>query len=314
MYAIHAQDTVKQYKNGIQALNGLNLSVRSGEIFSLLGQNGAGKSTLIKILTTFLKPTSGMITMLGKDICRESDGIRYEIACVAQQTSIDSHLSLEENMMFQSRLYRIPKAEAQKKMETLIEDYGLKKYRKYPVSSYSGGIKRRLDIALNMMSNPKILFLDEPTVGMDIQSRFAMWDMMKKIRDDFGTTIFLTTHYLEEADNLSNTICIMKDGKEVIQGTPLELRSFIRQDTVQLQFTTDAEAQKYFLPLQKHFSQKEIVVRNTEIIIPTHESRFDMEKAACYLLEQHIPFNGIKIAKPTLEDVFLRLTAREQGE
>lgn len=249
MYAIEAQNVVKQYKNGVQALNGLNISVKAGKIFSLLGQNGAGKSTLIKILTTYLKPTSGKLTMLGKDVAEQADKVRCEIACVAQQTSIDTHLSLEENMMFQSCLYKIPKAEAKKKMETLIANFSLKQYRKYPVSSYSGGVKRRLDIALNMMTNPRILFLDEPTVGMDIQSRMSMWDMIRKIRDDFGTTIFLTTHYLEEADNLSDTVCIMKDGKDVIQGTPLELRSFIRQDSLQIQFATKSEVQKYLLPL-----------------------------------------------------------------
>lgn len=249
MYAIEAQNVVKQYKNGVQALNGLNISVKAGKIFSLLGQNGAGKSTLIKILTTYLKPTSGKLTMLGKDVAEQADKVRCEIACVAQQTSIDTHLSLEENMMFQSCLYKIPKTEAKKKMETLIANFELEQYRKYPVSSYSGGVKRRLDIALNMMTNPRILFLDEPTVGMDIQSRMSMWEMIGKIRDDFGTTIFLTTHYLEEADNLSDTVCIMKDGKDVIQGTPLELRSFIRQDSLQIQFATKSEVQKYLLPL-----------------------------------------------------------------
>lgn len=233
MYAIQVNNAVKQYKNGVQALSGLTLSVEEGEIFSLLGQNGAGKSTLIHILTTYLRPTSGKITMLGKDLNKDRTWIRSQIACVAQQPSIDTYLSLEENMMFQSRLYKIPAKDAEKRMENLIAGFGLNEYRKYPVSSYSGGVKRRLDIALNMMSNPKILFLDEPTVGMDIQSRIAMWDMMKKIRDEFGTTIFLTTHYLEEADHLSNHICIMKNGKEAAQGTPSKLRSLLRQDTLQ---------------------------------------------------------------------------------
>lgn len=217
-------------------------------------------------------------------------------------------------MMFQSRLYKIPKAEAKKKMETLIADFGLEQYRKYPVSSYSGGVKRRLDIALNMMTNPKILFLDEPTVGMDIQSRMSMWEMMRKIRDDFGTTVFLTTHYLEEADNLSDTVCIMKDGKDVIQGTPLELRSFIRQDSLQIQFATKSEAQKYLLPLKECFSDKFVFERNTEIIINTKDSHTDMEKGIRFLLEQHIPCNGVQIAQPTLEDVFLRLTAKNEQE
>lgn len=233
MYAIQIENVIKEYKNGVQALSGLNLSVKQGELFSLLGQNGAGKSTLIRILTTYLKPTSGNIMMFGKDIEKEAAAIRAEIACVSQQTSIDTYLSLEENMLFQSRLYKIPKAEALDRMEKLITAFGLQQYRKYPVSSYSGGVKRRLDIALNMMTNPKLLFLDEPTVGMDIQSRQLMWEMISQIRNNFGTTVFLTTHYLEEADNLSDTICIMKEGKEVIQGTPLELRAYLRQDTVQ---------------------------------------------------------------------------------
>lgn len=314
MYAIHAQNTVKQYKNGVRALNGLNLSVKTGEIFSLLGQNGAGKSTLIKILTTYLKPTSGKVTMLGKEIDRQSDEVRTEIACVSQQTSIDTHLSLEENMMFQGRLYKIPKAEAKKKMETLIADFGLGQYKKYPVISYSGGVKRRLDIALNMMSNPKILFLDEPTVGMDIQSRMSMWEMMRKIRNNFGTTIFQTTHYLEEADNLSDTVCIMKDGKDVIQGTPFELRSFIRQDSLQVQFSTKTEVKEYLMPLKEHFSEKSVFARNTAIIINTQNSHSDMEKAINFLLEKHIRFNGVQILQPTLEDVFLRLTAKNEQE
>lgn len=263
MDAIQVKNTVKQYKNGVQALQGLNLSVKTGEIFSLLGQNGAGKSTLIKILTTYLKPTSGEVIMLGKSLDRHSREIRSEIACVAQQTSIDSYLSLEQNMLFQSRLYKIPKEEAKKRMEMLIDEFELGQYRKYPVSSYSGGVKRRLDIAMNMMSNPKILFLDEPTVGMDLQSRMSMWKMMRKICDDFRTTIFLTTHYLEEADNLSDAVCIMKDGKEVIQGSPLELRSYIRQDRLQVQFDTKAETEKYVMPLKTLFSERSIFTKNT---------------------------------------------------
>lgn len=201
MTAIRVNDLVKKYKNGVQALDGLTLTVNEGEIFSLLGPNGAGKSTLIHVLTTFLRPTSGSAILLGKDVAQEAAAIRTQIACVAQRTSIDSHLSLTENMMFQSKLYRAPKPEAQKRLKTLISCFGLEQYLRYPVSSYSGGVKRRLDIALNMMSNPKVLFLDEPTVGMDIQSRMAMWGMMKKIKNEFGTTIFLTTHYLRKPTN-----------------------------------------------------------------------------------------------------------------
>lgn len=313
MYAIQIKNVVKEYKNGVQALSGLNLTVKQGELFSLLGQNGAGKSTLIRILTTYLKPTSGHIMMFGKDIEKEATTIRTEIACVSQQTSIDTYLSLEENMLFQSRLYKIAKVEAFDRMEKLIVAFGLEQYRKYPVSSYSGGVKRRLDIALNMMTNPKLLFLDEPTVGMDIQSRRLMWEMINKIRNDFGTTVFLTTHYLEEADNLSDTICIMKDGKEVIQGTPLELRTYLRQDTLQIYFPNVSVLKQYFPQLQKHFYEQEIYVRNAVLVIHTHDSKNDMEKAVCFLLQKSIPFTGIEITQPTLEDVFLRLTSKSEG-
>lgn len=315
MDAICVQGVTKQYKNGVLALNDFNLSVKPGEIFSLLGQNGAGKSTLIRILTTYLKPSEGNVTMLGKDVSRDAAAIRSAIACVSQQTSIDTHLSLEENMMFQSRLYKIPRPEAKKRMEHLIAEFCLQPYRNYPVASYSGGVKRRLDVALNMMSAPQILFLDEPTVGMDIRSRMTMWDMMKKICDDFGTTIFLTTHYLEEADSLSNTVCIMKDGKEIVQGTPLELRRYIRQDTLQIHLDSAAEANQCLQKLQRHFPAMGAFARNTSVVINTKESSSDIKWIAQFLLDQGINFGGMEITQPTLEDVFLRLTAeKNRGE
>ena len=313
MNAIQVEQVVKQYKNGVQALHGLSLCVEQGEIFSLLGQNGAGKSTLLKILTSYLQPTSGRITMLGMDLCKDAASLRSQIACVAQKTSIDTYLSLEENMMFQSRLYKIPKADAEKRMEKLIADFGLTPYRRYPVSSYSGGVKRRLDIALNMMTNPKILFLDEPTVGMDVQSRIAMWGMMRKIRDDFGVTIFLTTHYLEEADQLSNTICIMKDGKEVTQGSPTQLRSLLRQNSIEITFASETEARKGREILQEQMS-KEILLRADKLLIYTQAPQSDLEAAATRLWKRPAAFQGIEIVQPTLEDVYLRLTQNERRE
>ncbi|MCB2311867.1 ABC transporter ATP-binding protein [Clostridium tagluense] len=175
MLAIEIDKLVKEYKNGVRALDDLSLKVKRGEIFSLLGPNGAGKSSLINILTTYYKPTSGNVTMLGKDLCKNPDWIRTQIACVAQHISIDAHLSLMENMMFQSRLYKVDAQVAKERINSLIDSFKLDQYMKYPTSSYSGGVKRRLDIAMNMVSMPKILFLDEPTVGMDAQSRKTMW-------------------------------------------------------------------------------------------------------------------------------------------
>lgn len=313
MAAILVENLVKQYHNGVQALNGLSLTVGDGEIFSLLGQNGAGKSTLINILTTYLRPTSGNVRMFEKDIYSDAAAIRPEIACVAQRTSIDTYLSLTENMMFQSRIYKIPKAEAKKRMETLIDCFGLERYLKYPVASYSGGVKRRLDIALNMMSKPKILFLDEPTVGMDIQSRRAMWDMMEKIREDFGTTIFLTTHYLEEADRLSDTICIMKDGKEVVQGTPDILRKYLRQDMLKICFSDKESAKENQQLFTKIFIDRKMELRGENIIIPVDNGQEDLSRAGQFLFNQQIAFIGLEIMQPTIEDVFIRLTSDKEG-
>ncbi|MCP1100803.1 ABC-2 type transport system ATP-binding protein [Aequitasia blattaphilus] len=314
MTAICVEALEKTYKNGVQALKGLSLSVQTGEVFTLLGENGAGKSTLINILTTYLRPTSGNARMLGKDLYKNAAEIRSEIACVAQRTSIDTHLSLTENMMFQSKLYKIPKAEATERMKALIVAFGLERYMKYPVSSYSGGVKRRLDIALNMMSNPKILFMDEPTVGMDIQSRLAMWNMMKKIRSDFGTTIFLTTHYLEEADQLSDSICIMKDGKEIIQGTPLALREYLRQDMLQISFATKGQAKEHTAILAQSLNIKKMEVRESQIVFNVDNGLMELERTNHFLLDNQIIFTGIGIVKPTLEDVFIRLTSNPAKE
>jgi len=312
MTAICVKDLTKRYKNGVQALDGVSLTVNEGEIFSLLGQNGAGKSTLINVLTTFLSPTSGSVSMFGKDIYKEASEIRTMISCVAQRTSIDSHLSLTDNMLFQSRLYKVPKAQAQSRMEMLVSCFGLERYLKYPVSSYSGGVKRRLDIALNLMSNPKVLFLDEPTVGMDVGSRTAMWDMVKKIRNDFGTTVFLTTHYLEEADLLSDTICIMKNGKEVVQGSFGYLREYLRQDMLKISFYDKKTAQSCFERLKAVITLKEADLNHDSIITDLKNGHGNFEKVNRWLLEQGIPFMGIGIVQPTLDDVFIRLTGDER--
>lgn len=312
MKAIIIDKLVKQYKNGVRALDGLSLEVNCGEIFSLLGPNGAGKSSLINILTTLYKPTSGNVTVLGKDLCKNPSWVRTQIACVAQKVSIDDHLSLMENMLFQSRLYKVNSDMAKKRIKTLIDNFGLSQYLKYPVASYSGGIKRRLDIAMNMVSMPKILFLDEPTVGMDIVSRKAMWKIMQKIRDDFKTTIFLTTHYLEEADELSDTICIMKEGREVVQGTPVNLRQYIRQNILRIGFSdikgtkdcADKLCQSHILP--------SINIRESSIYADAIDSQKTFGNVNKWLLEKDIPFTVLEMVQPSLEDVFLKLTGTER--
>lgn len=312
MSAIEIDKLVKQYKNGVRALDELSLRVNCGEIFSLLGPNGAGKSSLINILTTFYNPTSGNVTMLGKDLCKEPAWIRTQIACVAQGVSIDEHLSLMENMIFQSRLYKVDNATAKKRINTLIESFGLLQYLKYPVASYSGGVKRRLDIAMNMVSMPQILFLDEPTVGMDILSRKAMWEIMRKVRDDFKTTIFLTTHYLEEADQLSDTICIMKEGQELAQGTPESLRQYTRQNILRIGFSDTEKAKDCAEVLAETHMLSSIITRENSIFADAAEGRKTFKNVNKWLLEKDVPFEAMEIVQPSLEDVFLKLTGTER--
>lgn len=313
MLAIEIDKLFKQYKNGIRALDNFSLKVNRGEIFSLLGPNGAGKSSLINILTTYYKPTSGNVTILGKDLYKEPAWVRTKIACVAQQISIDAHLSLMENMLFQSRLYKVDPQVAKKRITSLIDSFKLFEYTKYPTASYSGGVKRRLDIAMNMVSSPKILFLDEPTVGMDASSRKAMWEMLLKIRGEYGTTIFLTTHYLEEADQLSDTICIMKDGKDIAHGTPSSLRNYTKQSILHIKFSNAVEIEKYKNTLDCMEFIKFIDVRDNSVFIGVYDSRTAFTAVNKWLLDQHAEFDAIEIVEPCLEDIFLTLTNLEEN-
>ena len=246
--------------------------------------------------------------MLGKDLCKESTWARSQIACVAQNVSIDSHLSFMENMIFQSKLYKVDKQVAKKRIDSLIDTFELQNYLKYPTSSYSGGVKRRLDIAMNMVSMPKILFLDEPTVAMDVASRKAMWKMLLKIRDDYGITIFLTTHYLEEADQLSDTICIMKNGKELAQGTPSDLRSHTRQNMLRIEFSNSKEAKRYKDILEDIKVINLVNIRNNSVFANVNDSRTDFRTVNKWLLDHQVEFDAIEIVEPSLEDVFLSLT------
>lgn len=313
MEAISVSNLSKEYASGKKALDNVSISVSAGEIFSLLGPNGAGKSTLINILTTFLKPTSGQVSVLGHDVQTEQNAVRADIACVAQKVSIDNHLSLRENMLFQSRLYKLDKMTAAKRMETLIAAFALKEYEKYKVTAYSGGIKRRLDIAMSMMSYPKILFLDEPTVGMDIESRKAMWEVVKTIKTEFGTTVFLTTHYLEEADILSDTVCIMKDGHELAQDTPEHLRKHTRKNIVRIDLD-DSEPRPELIKAISALPFVEGIRQEQNIIYTnTHDAKRDFHALNQFLSDKQIPYSAIGVVTPSLDDIFLSLTQENEG-
>lgn len=312
MLALDVQNMTKQYKNGVRALNGLAFQVREGEVFSLLGPNGAGKSTLIHILTTFYRPTAGQVQVFGRDLCQNPAWVRSQVACVAQQISVDDHLTMEENMLFQSRMYHVPPKTAKDRMEKLIQGFDLEEYRKRPTASYSGGVKRRLDIAMNLISQPKILYLDEPTVGMDIQSRLALWEMLGRIRKEFNTTIFLTTHYLEEADAWSDSVCIMKKGRALAQGSPRQLRSYTRQNLLRVLFPTSSLCKTHAKSLEQLEFVTAVHRREESLLLTVKDSQAAFAPTNRFLLDQALPFIGVEIVQPSLEDVFLSLTAKEE--
>ncbi|PWJ95381.1 ABC-2 type transport system ATP-binding protein [Oceanotoga teriensis] len=312
IYIIESRNVTKKFKNGVKALNNFDLKVKEGQIFSLLGPNGAGKSTLIKILTTYYKYNSGEINIFGTDLINNSKEIRKNIACVSQNISVDNHLSLKENIIFQSHLYKIDRKESNRRMNDLINILKLEKYIDFPTKTYSGGIKRRLDIAINMISNPKILFLDEPTTGMDIESRKILWDIILKINKNYNTTIFLTTHYLEEADHLSDEICIMKDGKNIIQSSPDSLKYLTKKRVIKIEFTDMKNLENFedlnkILKLNLRYEKKQNI-----LFISIQNGKNIFKDLNNLLLKKDIDFKGISIIKPTLEEAFIDIINKDK--
>lgn len=314
MDAISVKKLTKTYTHGKTALNELSLTVKEGEIFALLGPNGAGKSTLINTLTTFLAPTSGEVTVLGRNLEHEKAYVRSQIACVAQRVSIDDHLSLAENMLFQGRLFHMDKANILKRTDTLTEAFGLREYMKDRVAAYSGGIKRRLDIAMSMISFPRVLFLDEPTVGLDIESRQILWEAVKRIKSDFGTTVFLTTHYLEEADMLSDTVCIIKEGHELVQDTPQSLRQYTNQNLIRISLNKHEAASKAAQLVRQHPLVCGVRCEEQEVYVQVQDCDRDFMTLNRWVSEQDIALSGIETVSPSLEDVFMAMTGGTRRE
>lgn len=311
--AIEINNLTKTYKDGKKAINNLSFSVKEGEIFSLLGPNGAGKSTLINILTTYLKPTEGSVKILGEYVTEKSENIRSQLSCVAQTNSIDGYLTLYENMKFQGGLYGVKNKELVNRIEELLTTFGIKEYRDKKVSNCSGGVQRRLDIAMSMMSIPKILFLDEPTTGMDIESRHAMWELIAVLNQEYKTTVFLTTHYLEEADKLSQTICIMKDGKEQMIGTSQELKRYLQQNLIRIYFDKmpSNEIQEIRNRLKSLDYVKGVRMLEDNLTIEVTHTQQDYAQILALGIDKILPFNRAEIVQPTLDDVFLAVANEE---
>lgn len=314
MNIIEVTDLVKTYTNEKKALNKVTFSVKKGEIFSLLGMNGAGKSTLINILTTYLSPTGGKVQLLGKDAVTDKDDIRSKIACVPQRLSIDEYLTFKENLIFQSRLYGLDRDLFQPRISQLLKMFGLEEFLNTKVCECSGGIKRRMDIVTNLIPYPEILFLDEPTVALDVQSRQAMWNMLTTIKEQLGITIILTTHYLEEADLLSDTLCFIKEGKIIMQGTTKDLKHLLRPNIIRIQ-VEENNASTY---LKSIFLQLKYVhsvnVQNNQLDLHVLNCTQNIKEINKILLSEKIMFTILEIVEPTLEDLFVIIMGGKTNE
>ena len=230
--AIAIRDLSKTYKNGVRALAGASFTVRRGEIFGLLGPNGAGKSTTVRILATLTSPDGGHAEVAGRDVISDPAGVRSRIGYVAQASGVDKHATGRENLVLQARLQRVAARGISERTAGLLQWVGLADAADRLVKTYSGGMKRRLDIAMGLVHEPEVLFLDEPTTGLDPETRSALWRDLIRLRQERNLTVLLTTHYLEEADRLCERLAIVDHGKVVVEGTPADLKAGIRGDAL----------------------------------------------------------------------------------
>jgi ABC-2 type transport system ATP-binding protein len=304
---IEVRDLVKIYRNDVRALNGLSIDVREGEVFGLLGPNGAGKSTLVRVLSTLLRPDGGQATVAGYDI-RQPDKVRRRIGLVGQHAAVDEKLTGRENLRMFGRLYHLRERGAQSRAEELIEQFGLSDAAGRSVRTYSGGMRRRLDIAASLVVAPAVLFVDEPTTGLDPQGRAEVWKSLRQL-SSAGTTVVLTTQYLDEADQLADRIAVIDKGQLAARGTPAELKAKIGADRLEvvlreardLPATASAVAAATGTPPQVHEATRTVTV-------PVHDG-FAMLIATVRELDQAgIAAQDIGLRRPTLDDVFLHLT------
>jgi ABC-2 type transport system ATP-binding protein len=303
---IRTENLTKKF-NGFTAVDNISFSIREGEIFGFLGPNGAGKTTTIKMLTTLLNPTKGNASVSGFDILKNRNDVRKVVGVVFQDPAIDFNLTGRENLDFHARLYGLDSETRKKRIEEVIKLVDLDEKMSIFVKNYSGGMKRRLEIARGLMHYPKVLFLDEPTLGLDAQTRRAIWDYIKKMNKEEGTTIFLTTHYMDEADYLCDRIGIIDQGKILVTDTTTNLKNSIGNDVITLscsdmdKLLKGLETEPWINNTKKYDTYLKIGVEKGEEKIP--EVIFLAQKMG-------IKIKSISIRKPTLDDVFLSFTGR----
>jgi len=303
--ALHIQNLTRRF-NDLVAVDNISFDIDHGEIFGLLGPNGAGKTTTLSMLSTMLTPTSGSATVNGIDIEQDPDGVRRSIGIVFQDQSLDEELTAWENMDFHGRLYRIPTETRHQRITELLMLVELNDRRDDIVKTFSGGMRRRLEIARGLLHHPSVLFLDEPTLGLDPQTRNLLWNYIATLAKEKGITIILTTHYMEEADRLCNRIAIIDHGKIIAIDTPENLKNGLGGDLITIHSPDPAAAAQ---ALNEPWVVR-VETHNDGVVVSLKNADQHVSTIVTLLNQRQVPITSIAIHKPTLEDVFLSFTGK----
>ncbi len=305
--AIEVEGLVRDFKGGVRAVAGIDLQVAAGEIYGFLGPNGAGKSTTVLVLTTLLPPTAGTARVAGLDVVHHGADVRRAIGASLQESALDPFLTGREHMRLQGALHGLPKDVRSARGEELLARVGLTEAADRKVGGYSGGMKRRLDLALALLHHPKLLFLDEPTTGLDPQSRAALWEEVRRLSSE-GVTVFLTTQYLEEADVLADRVGIIDAGTIVAEGTPAELKAQIGRQTVEATPRDPSERDRLATVLQRFGPSTN--ASSGSVAAQLQDGAGDLAEIVRTLDSEGIAVTDLRLHSPTLDDVFLAKTGR----
>jgi ABC-2 type transport system ATP-binding protein len=308
-HAIEAVDLVKKYGD-VTAVNGLSFTVPAGTVFGLLGPNGAGKSTTIKILTTLSTPTSGSATVAGIDVLARPNDVRRAIGVVTQKSGTDPQATGRENLLLVAHIHGMRGQAARQRVDELLELFDLTGTAKRLVKQYSGGMQRKLDVAMGLVHRPSVLFLDEPTTGLDPQARSEMWAEIARLARHERLTILLTTHYLEEADQLADHLVIVDRGRLVAQGSPEALKSELRGDAVVIDLSPDASVDAARTAIEGLAGAREITVSGRTIRTRVDHGASAVPAALAALERSAVAVAAVTVARPALDDVYLRHTGR----
>lgn len=312
--AVLARQLIKTYPGDVTALSGIDLTVAPGTVFGLLGPNGAGKSTTVKILTTLARPDSGTASVAGHDVLRHPDRVRRAIGVVAQRSGADPVATGRENLMLQGRLYGMRGVAVRRRADELLDRFDLADAGKRQVKGYSGGMQRRLDVALGLVHRPEVLFLDEPTTGLDPEARTAMWEEISRLAAEEGLTIVLTTHYLEEADRLAERIAIVDCGRIVVEGTPDDLKGELRGDAVHMELRADGDHEAATAALAGLPGVHEVLVDGRRVSVRAEDGAAAVPVLLTALERAGAAVAAATVARPSLDDVYLRYAGRRFSE